>query len=79
MDSSKFEVRLTLWGKQAEQFNTPVGTVIAFKGVRVNDFQGEWILDSEILLTLLSYQGGPCLSRARGPWLSVPIYQRRTL
>ena len=41
VDSSKFEVRLTLWGKQAEQYSTPVDTVIAFKGVRVNDFQGE--------------------------------------
>ncbi|KAF8275181.1 hypothetical protein EI94DRAFT_1712527 [Lactarius quietus] len=40
VDSSNFEVRLTLWGKQAEQYSTPVGTVIAFKGVRVNDFQG---------------------------------------
>jgi replication factor A1 len=40
VDSSKFEVRLTLWGKLAEQYSTPVDTVIAFKGVRVNDFQG---------------------------------------
>jgi replication factor A1 len=43
VDSSKFEVRLTLWGKLAEQYSTPVDTVIAFKGVRVNDFQGECI------------------------------------
>jgi len=40
VDSSNFEVRLTLWGKQAEQYSMPVETVIAFKGVRVNDFQG---------------------------------------
>ncbi|KAI9446599.1 replication factor-a protein [Lactarius indigo] len=40
VDDSEFEVRLTLWGKQAEQYSTPVDTVIAFKGVRVGDFQG---------------------------------------
>ncbi|KAI9466060.1 replication factor-a protein [Lactarius psammicola] len=40
VDDSKYEVRLTIWGKQAEQYSTPVDTVIAFKGVRVNDFQG---------------------------------------
>ena len=40
VDSSNFEVRLTLWGKQAEQYSIPVDTVIAFKGVRVNEFQG---------------------------------------
>ncbi|KAH9004999.1 replication factor-a protein [Lactarius hatsudake] len=40
VDDSKYEVRLTLWGKQAEQYSTPVGTVIAFKGVRVGDYQG---------------------------------------
>ena len=43
VDSSKFEVRLTLWGKQAEQYSTPVDTVVAFKGLRVNDFQGKCI------------------------------------
>jgi replication factor A1 len=42
-DSSNFEVRLTLWGKQAEQYSTPVDTVIAFKGVRVSEFHGESI------------------------------------
>ncbi|KAN0128533.1 hypothetical protein V8E53_008361 [Lactarius tabidus] len=40
VDSSNFEVRLTLWGKQAEQYSTPVDTVIAFKGVRVSEFHG---------------------------------------
>ncbi|KAI0306720.1 replication factor-a protein [Multifurca ochricompacta] len=40
VDNSGFSVRLTLWGKQAEQFNTLPDSVIAFKGVRVNDFNG---------------------------------------
>jgi ssDNA-binding replication factor A large subunit len=42
VDDSKSSVRLTLWGKQAEQFNTAVGSVIAFKGVRVSEFNGKW-------------------------------------
>ncbi|KAH9180401.1 replication factor-a protein [Lactarius sanguifluus] len=40
VDDSQYDVRLTLWGKQAEQYSTPVDTVIAFKGVRVGDYQG---------------------------------------
>ena len=41
-DSSKYSVRLTLWGKQAEQFAAPDESVVAFKGVRVSDFNGKW-------------------------------------
>lgn len=41
VDSSKQSVRLTLWGKQAEQFNGEGTPVIAFKGVKVGDFGGE--------------------------------------
>ncbi|KAH8998320.1 replication factor-a protein [Lactarius hatsudake] len=48
VDDSKYDVRLTLWGKQAEKYCTPVGTVVAFKGVKVGDFQGR-------TLSLLSY------------------------
>jgi replication factor A1 len=42
VDNTAFSTRLTLWGKQAEQFNTPPESVIAFKGVRVNEFNGKW-------------------------------------
>ncbi|KAH9071043.1 replication factor-a protein [Lactarius deliciosus] len=48
VDDSKYDVRLTLWGKQAEKYCTPVDTVVAFKGVKVGDFQGR-------TLSLLSY------------------------
>jgi replication factor A1 len=41
VDNTEFSVRLTLWGKQAEQFSTPLDSVIACKGVRVGDFNGE--------------------------------------
>lgn len=41
VDRSAFSVRLTLWGKQAEQFNASPSTVIAFKGVKVGEFGGE--------------------------------------
>ncbi|KAI9592047.1 hypothetical protein BDF19DRAFT_452987 [Syncephalis fuscata] len=40
VDESLFAVRLTLWGNQAETFNGDNQPVIAFKGVRVGDFQG---------------------------------------
>lgn len=40
-DQSGMSVRLTLWGKTAEQFDaTMVKPVIAFKGVKVGDFGG---------------------------------------
>ncbi|KAG6917933.1 hypothetical protein DXG01_000370 [Tephrocybe rancida] len=40
VDQSGFSVRLTLWGKQAEQYNADDFPVIAFKGVKVGDFGG---------------------------------------
>jgi replication factor A1 len=43
VDSSKYSARLTLWGKQAEQFDAPADPVLAFKGVRVSDFNGKWL------------------------------------
>ena len=41
VDKSGFSVRLTLWGKQAEQYNVEDIPVIAFKGVKVGDFGGK--------------------------------------
>lgn len=40
MDRTTYSVRLTLWGKLAEQYNLTDQPVIAFKGVKVGDFQG---------------------------------------
>jgi hypothetical protein len=40
VDQSGQAVRLTLWGKQAENFTAPDEPVIAFKGVKVGDFGG---------------------------------------
>ncbi|KAJ6618842.1 replication factor-A protein 1 [Mycena sp. CBHHK59/15] len=39
VDKSQFSVRMTLWGKQAEQFNA-AEAIIAFKSVKVGDFGG---------------------------------------
>ncbi|KAJ3030886.1 Replication factor A protein 1 [Rhizophlyctis rosea] len=39
-DQSGYEVRLTLWGQQAENFDGSDNPVIAVKGARVNDFGG---------------------------------------
>ncbi|OBZ69131.1 Replication factor A protein 1 [Grifola frondosa] len=40
VDQTSFSVRLTLWGKQAEEYHETDQPVIAFKGVKVGDFQG---------------------------------------
>ncbi|KAI0053916.1 replication factor-a protein [Auriscalpium vulgare] len=40
VDETGYSVRLTLWGKQAEQYNTVDHPIIAFKGVKVGDFGG---------------------------------------
>jgi replication factor A1 len=40
VDMSQYSVRLTLWGKQAEQFSADDLPVVAFKGVKVGDFGG---------------------------------------
>ena len=42
MDQSNFAVRMTLWGKQAEQFQASEQDVMAFKGVKVGDFGGKY-------------------------------------
>lgn len=40
VDKTNFSVRITLWGKQAEDYNIEDCPVIAFKGVKVGDFGG---------------------------------------
>jgi replication factor A1 len=48
---SQWSIRLTLWGKQAENFVHEDQPVIAAKGVKVGDFGGtsrrdeEWVVD----------------------------------
>ena len=55
VDNTNYSVKLTLWGKQAEQFGTPADPVIAFKGVKVSDFNGKWISQfANTFLILLS-------------------------
>jgi len=41
VDQSGYSVRLTLWGKQAEQFQASDSPIVAFKGVKVGDFGGK--------------------------------------
>ncbi|KAJ1664204.1 Replication factor A protein 1 [Coemansia sp. RSA 1813] len=40
VDKSGFQVRATLWGKDAQAFDASGEPVVAFKGIRVNDFGG---------------------------------------
>ena len=49
VDTSLASVRLTLWGKQAQDFNEQEASsnpVIAIKGVRVNEYQGKTLSTS---------------------------------
>ena len=57
VDRSNSSIRLTLWGKQAETYEDGGSNpVIAFKGVRVTEFQGKVQLGSESSIDL-----NPCL------------------
>lgn len=60
VDNTDFSVRLTLWGKQAEQFSTPLDSVIACKGVRVSDFNGKWLSKFANLSNFVLHQECPC-------------------
>jgi replication factor A1 len=40
VDDSGYNVRLTIWGKSAKNFEAPVESVVAFKNVKVSDFGG---------------------------------------
>ncbi|KAI0479742.1 replication factor-A protein [Xylaria cf. heliscus] len=40
VDDSQFSVRLTIWGKTATTFGAQPESVVAFKGVKVSDFNG---------------------------------------
>lgn len=40
VDDTGYSIRCTVWGRQAEQFNVPLGNVIAVKGAKVNDYGG---------------------------------------
>lgn len=40
VDTSGFDVRLAVWGATAQNFDAPLESVIAFKGVKVSDFGG---------------------------------------
>ena len=63
VDDTEFSVRVTLWGKQAEQFNVTDQPVIAFKGAKVGDFQGKFpVFISDRLMTSEASQAALCPS-----------------
>jgi len=53
IDTSKASIKLTLWGKQAEEFNAPPSSIIAIKAARVNEYQGRTL--SAMGSSLISY------------------------
>ena len=40
-DKSAFEVRFTIWGEQAENFDAPINSIIAIKNALVGEFNGK--------------------------------------
>jgi replication factor A1 len=53
VDMSKGSIRLTLWGKQAEDYANEPAAVIAVKGARVNEYQGRTL--STMSTSTISY------------------------
>jgi len=41
IDDTNCSIRIILWGDQAESFEAPRNSVVAFKTIRVRDFGGE--------------------------------------
>jgi replication factor A1 len=60
VDDTRHQVRLTIWGAGAQNFEHPLESVIAFKGVKVSDFGGR----SLSLLASGSMQVDPDLDEA---------------
>lgn len=60
VDRSGFSCRLTLWGKQAQDFSGGKDSIVAFKGVKVGDFGG--LLLTKFCLPLLTCYVGRSLS-----------------
>ncbi|KAJ2831049.1 Replication factor A protein 1 [Coemansia sp. 'formosensis'] len=54
VDMSGYKVRITLWGHMAMGFSAPIGSVIAFKGARVNSFDGRTLSASEWRLMVVN-------------------------
>ncbi|KAJ2812821.1 Replication factor A protein 1 [Coemansia furcata] len=54
VDMSGYKVRITLWGHMAMDFSAPIGSVIAFKGARVNSFDGRTLSASEWRLMVVN-------------------------
>ena len=64
VDKSGYSCMLTLWGKQAENWQAMDNPVIATKGLKLGDFGGSLLSPRhEILFTLLRSQ--PCLPRVQ--------------
>ncbi|KAJ7256487.1 hypothetical protein B0H12DRAFT_1210186 [Mycena haematopus] len=61
VDMSAYSVRMTLWGKQAEQFDSPEA-VIAFKSVKVGDFGGNNIVPVSFDYDDFNFRSGRSLS-----------------
>lgn len=40
VDRSEYAVRMTLWGRHAENYNAEENAVVAFKGARAGEYQG---------------------------------------
>ncbi|KAL9092225.1 MAG: hypothetical protein Q9159_000984 [Coniocarpon cinnabarinum] len=61
-DQTGYQCRLTVWGSAATSFDVPEGSVVAFKGLKVSDFNGK----SLSLLSSGSMAADPQMDEAYG-------------
>ncbi|KAJ2830774.1 Replication factor A protein 1 [Coemansia furcata] len=54
VDMSDYEVRITLWGDTAKNFNASVGSILAFKGAKVKGYGGRTLSASESRLMVVN-------------------------
>jgi replication factor A1 len=54
VDQTGYSVRLTLFGKSAEEYSADSHPVVAFRGVKVGDFGGECSIQAFVIVLLLS-------------------------
>jgi replication factor A1 len=50
VDESMYQCRLTLWGKEAEDFNCPGYSVLALKNSKVSDFGGRALSGGSLVI-----------------------------
>ena len=54
-DTSGASVELTLWHARAAEWSAPVGSLVAFRGVRVHEYNGCFVFFSFLFFSFLFF------------------------